>query len=632
MANQTREDLRKRIAKSSKDKVILEEMIRLGYWPTNEEGPTVPEQVITEQAELRKKLSQLIAQKTRLGNKEALLKEIRSKRLKESREKQKANKEKKAKEQLKRIQKWNERKSNEILYLGEDVSKTLNKYESDIQRLNYYQLPTIKDAKELSDKINLTVNELRYLAFNRKVSRTTHYKRFYIPKKNGDKRLISAPMPRLKHVQYWILQNILEKIQLTNYAHGFVKTRSIVTNASVHTDKDIVINIDLKDFFPNISYKRIKGIFHSFGYSENIATILALLCTESDVDEIQMDGIDYYVAKGERFLPQGAPTSPALTNIITRKLDKRLQGAATKNGFMFTRYADDLTFSCTSESSQNLTKLMWHIKKIIEDEGFFVHPKKIRIMRKGRRQEVTGITVNKKISLDRKTLKRFRALLHQIELNGPEGKTWGKGENILNSIKGYSNFIKMVDPQKAEKYIKKVNQIHEKYKHQPYTSQNQDSHINNNTDQSLISSPPPELDESKTQGQKKNQEIETTQEKQNSEKKIINPSISIIPKLQAEQTYLQIQQTLNRAQAEREAQPNQTQDFNTSPEQAQAQQYQYTPPQDPSMQNQGNQNMQGDPGTTNDTLKTTLIIISIVIVGTMILCFMCMVFVLLLPE
>src|SRR5690606_31416208 len=118
-------------------------------------------------------------------------------------------------------------------------------------------------------------------------------------KKTGGLRTISAPMPRLKRAQYWILSNILEPINLHGDAHGFVKQRSIVTNAQAHVGKDVVINIDLQDFFPTVSYPRVKGFFHQLGYSEHVATILALLCTEAETQEVELDGHTWFVSNGE---------------------------------------------------------------------------------------------------------------------------------------------------------------------------------------------------------------------------------------------------------------------------------------------------------------------------------------------
>jgi len=178
--------------------------------------------------------------------------------------------------------------------------------------------------------MGITINELRFLAYQRDVSTVSHYQRFAIPKKSGGERIISAPMPRLKRAQYWLLANILEKVPVTESAQGFVKQRNILTNALPHVGTKVVVNLDLENFFPSVGYPRVKGIFRKIGYSEEVATLCARLTTEAPVSAFELDGTRYFVRTGEAALPQGAPTSPALSNILCRRLDKRLRGAAAK--------------------------------------------------------------------------------------------------------------------------------------------------------------------------------------------------------------------------------------------------------------------------------------------------------------
>ena len=282
-------------------------------------------------------------------------------------------------------------------------------------------------------------------------------------KKSGGKRLISAPMPMLKQAQYHILNKLLYKLTIQDTAYGFVPDRSIVGNAEKHVGKSVVINMDLRNFFPTITYKRVKGLFKSLGYAQKYATILALLCTEPETEEVKMDGQRYFVATGERHLPQGAPTSPVITNLICRTFDKRLLGAAEKLGFTFTRYADDLTFSCLESAKPNVGKLLWIAHKIVKEEGFVMHPDKLRVMHKGRHQEVTGIVVNEKLNVSRTTLKNFRALLYQIEKEGFEGKHWNNSTNLPECIRGYANFVGMVHPAKGKVLKAQVRRILTKY-------------------------------------------------------------------------------------------------------------------------------------------------------------------------
>ncbi|MBX2921784.1 MAG: RNA-directed DNA polymerase [Chitinophagaceae bacterium] len=188
-------------------------------------------------------------------------------------------------------------------------------------------------------------------------------------------------MPRLKKAQHWMLQHILYKVPVHAQANGFVPRKSIVSNAASHIGKNVVVNADVKDFFPSITFKRVKALFGKLGYADKIATILSLLCTEPVTEEVMLDGKKYFVQKGERVLPQGAPTSPAVTNILCFRLDKRLSGVAKKFGCSYTRYVDDITFSGTLNNN-DAPKIVWHIKKTLSEEGLTIHPDKIRVMQK----------------------------------------------------------------------------------------------------------------------------------------------------------------------------------------------------------------------------------------------------------
>jgi RNA-directed DNA polymerase len=468
-ANQplTREQIYERIKASSKEQYILDEMIRLGFWRSDKDAPLVPEQLIRRETELTKELTDLLERQRVYQNKQALLKEMRKNRLEESRKKQEENKKLRIQRAQEKAQRWKETSQKDIIYLGEDVSGGLSSKEMNSEKLAKHSLPAYADVTAFAAAMKVTVGQLRFLAFNRQVSKISHYKQFHIAKKTGGKRLISAPMPRLKAAQHWILENILQKVKLHEAAHGFVEKRSIVSNATPHLKAEIVVNIDLKDFFPTVHYPRVKGVFRSLGYSEQIATVLGLICTESITDEITLDGETYFVGGGERHLPQGSPCSPAITNILCRSIDARLNGIAKKLGYTYTRYADDLTFSASGEAVKSVTKLLWGVRKVIKDEGFRIHPDKLRIMRKGAKKEVTGIVVNDKPGIDRAELKRFRALVFQVEKDGPKGKHWNNSRNLLASMRGFANYTAMVDPVKGKPLVERVNKILEsnKFKH-----------------------------------------------------------------------------------------------------------------------------------------------------------------------
>lgn len=461
----SRQALYDRIRESSKDEYILSEMIRLGYWDEEAGKPSLPAQLIKEQAELQKQLNALLAKQNLYENPEKALKVLHKERKQAALKRREATRQKNNEDRYQRAQRWYENQQHDIVYLGNAVSAGLQQRQGNPERLTQQGLPHIDTAEALATAMGVSINELRFLSFDRKISTVSHYQRFLIAKKSGGTRLISAPMPRLKRLQYWILGNILQPLALNDAAHGFISGRSIVSNAAPHVGKKIVINMDLQDFFPTIDYKRIKGLFVHLGYSEQIATILALLCAEPDRDRVELDGQTYHISQSTRHLPQGAPTSPAISNLICRRLDKRIKGIADKLGFTYTRYADDLTFSFDGKADEiaEITKLLWRVRQVISDEGFVVHPKKTRIMHRHQRQEVTGVVVNEKLSVSRQNLKRFRALLFQIDKDGPEGKTWGQGE-LFHAISGYANYVLMVNPEKGRPLKEQVRQLKQKYR------------------------------------------------------------------------------------------------------------------------------------------------------------------------
>ena len=404
----TRQELYDIVRQRGKQEYILEEMIRLGFWPEEGEMPEDPADEIRRMGEIRRELEQLRRESSRLRNEKALRKEALKQRLAESRRKQAETKERRERERQERAEAWRRKQEQNIVYLGEEVSGGLNQTTCNEERLRANSLPILGTAQEIAQAMGISLGQLRFLAFNRKTATISHYIRFKIPKKTGGERLISAPLPKLKQAQHWLLNNILDKVAVHDAAHGFRRDRSIVSNAQPHVGTDVVINFDLKDFFPSISYKRVKGLFHSFGYSEVAATIFALLSTEAELETVELDGKTYYVALGERHLPQGSPASPALTNILCRRLDKRLTATAEELGFTYTRYADDLTFSASGDNLRYICNLLRRTESVVNHEGFTINEEKTRILRRKSSQlEVTGVVVNEYPNLDRKNLEAF---------------------------------------------------------------------------------------------------------------------------------------------------------------------------------------------------------------------------------
>ena len=467
----TRQELYDEIKKTSKDAFILDEMKRLGFW--DESKPQLAKELIEKKVELQKELNQL---STKIKNPEAVIKEIHKQRMKDALLRREETKEKREKKLLDKKKAREEKKENQIGFIGTSFISDLKEQNLNEELLLVNNLFVIKDSKDLANKMGLTLKQLRFLTYTQKLSPKTDYVRFNMSKKTGGFREISAPKPQLKRLQYWILDNLLNKVEVSEQTHGFVSKRNIVSNALPHLNQAVVINCDLENFFPTLGYPRVKGLFKSLGYSTEVATVLALLTTEAEQKEVILDGEKLYLYTGKRYLPQGSPASPMISNLICRKLDKRMNGIATALGFVYTRYADDMTFS--SKEYLNINKMMFWIKGIVTEEGFILHPDKTRIMKKGSRHEVTGVVVNEKPSVNRKELKKFRALLYQIEKDGLEGKSWhGKSENLVSVIWGYANFIKMVDADKGEKFMEQVKDIIQKYPLELQASSNKEFRI-----------------------------------------------------------------------------------------------------------------------------------------------------------
>lgn len=360
---------------------------------------------------------------------------------------------------------WQAFKAAHVVHLGRGIfyhdTPDYDRFDIDgrEERLAENALPAIADASALAEALGITVPTMRWLAYHREVDSGTHYRRWTVPKRDGRRRLISEPKPQLKEVQRWIAREITDHLPVHGAAHGFLPGRSTVTNAAVHAGARIVVKLDLRDYYPTITTPRVKGMFRKAGYGEQVATLLAMLCTEAPREEIEMGGKTWYVATGPRSLPQGAPTSPSITNAISLRLDLRLAGLARKMGFRYTRYADDLTFSYHERSpAAPIGSLFRLTGEIVREEGFAIHPKKTRVMRSGSRQKVTGLVVNgaedaPAARVPRRVRRKLRAAIKNRELGRP-----GKGES-LQQLRGWAAYVYMTDPAKGRALLDRLNAL-----------------------------------------------------------------------------------------------------------------------------------------------------------------------------
>ena len=272
------------------------------------------------------------------------------------------------------------------------------------------------------------------------------YYNFQISKKTGGKRTINVPNRSLEICQKYIKEKILDNVVLHSSAHGFANNKSIITNAKEHINNEMILNIDLKDFFPSISRKKVFYVFNKIcGYDNSLSHCLTNLV-------MYKNG-----------LPQGACTSPIISNIVTFKLDLRLKKLSDKLGINYSRYADDITFS--GDKNTINSKFLFFVKSIINECGYQINDKKTRFESKYGRQEVTGLIVNNgKVSIPKRYLQNLRKDLYYIKKYGIEEHK--KRNNIYNAfyqehIKGQIMFVYSVDKNKGIKLLKEYNLIFE---------------------------------------------------------------------------------------------------------------------------------------------------------------------------
>lgn len=292
------------------------------------------------------------------------------------------------------------------------------------------RLPVIFSVTHLAKKLGISERQLRWISRNQRRC----YHLFSIPKADGRTRLIAEPTDRLRTFQRWIHANVLYAAKPHKYATAFIAGKSTLDNASVHAGRGCVVRIDLEDFFPSIEYRDVRKVFEQLGYPYQVAGLLANLCT--------LDGR----------LPQGAHTSPTISNLVCINMDRRFAALARRLKFRYSRYADDMVFS---SNHPHFTSLIPFIREVIREEGFVINEKKLLVMRGGKRKVVTGIVVNDVPSLPRGALRKLRAAAHRLRKSGPESlKLASKysASDPLNVFRGHVSYVNMVCPEKAERH------------------------------------------------------------------------------------------------------------------------------------------------------------------------------------
>ncbi len=312
-----------------------------------------------------------------------------------------------------------------------------------------HSLPVVSNKDELATLLGFSLPDLPRL-LRPGTAAGAPYVQFHIDKANGSKRQICAPRAELKSVQRSILEHILSKIPAHDACHGFTQGRSTLTNASPHQGAAVIIKMDLEDFFPTIHYWRVEGFFRYCGYDDEVASTLASLCTfraTSQSGKARWPGV----------LPQGAPSSPSLANLICVRMDKRLQGVANRYGATYTRYADDLTFSFASEPA-SLGRFQWWVDQICGQEGFSENLRKRRVLRPNNQQRITGVVVNSGLSIPRQARRRFRAILNNCRKHGVASQARGH-DDFPAYLRGFAAYIHMVQPTLGKKLLAEVDSL-----------------------------------------------------------------------------------------------------------------------------------------------------------------------------
>lgn len=293
--------------------------------------------------------------------------------------------------------------------------------------MNTLGIPIINNFEHLAEKLSITEGLLYKMTYQKGYC----YKEVIIPKKDGTGRVLNVPIFALKVTQRWILKEILEKINVSNSAMAFIPRKNgLKENAECHRKNIFLLEMDISNFFNSIDEKRVFKLFCNMGYNAKVSTILTNLCTFN------------------KYLPQGAVTSPYLANLICFQLDIRINGLCSKRDIEYSRYADDLSFSSNNRASLN--KIEPILIEIIKDEGFQINPRKTRYLSNDVKKTITGITINdESIHVDKKFKHNIRAMIFKSLIV----KDYSNNEKI----RGMIAFVSSIEEGYKEKIIKYIN-------------------------------------------------------------------------------------------------------------------------------------------------------------------------------
>lgn len=336
----------------------------------------------------------------------------------------------------------------------------------DRARLSRWGLPAFAIPDELAEWLGHPTGKIawltaRFLPGERHTVATSHYVYAWKRKRSRGARLIESPKLLLREVQSRILREILDRVPPHPAAHGFVRGRSISTNAALHCGQAVVVKWDLSDFYASVRFNRVVAIFRSLGYSREAAIWLGSLTTNAAPSDLPIEGVSMWDVRpyAPRHLPQGAPTSPALANLSAFSLDVRLSGLARSFGGRYSRYADDITISGDEAFARRLTSLIPLVETVIRQERFHVHPTKRQVLRRGQRQSVAGVVVNEKPNVRRKDFDCLKAILYNAVKHGPASQNREAHPDFAAHLRGRVAHVAMLNRERGDKLMRLYEQI-----------------------------------------------------------------------------------------------------------------------------------------------------------------------------
>ena len=331
-----------------------------------------------------------------------------------------------------------------------------------------WNLPSITSPIELQKWLGISSSELRWLTgtLRDRPLAKEHYRHRWVPKP-GRPRLFEIPRLRLKQAQRRLTE-LFALIPPHPAAHGFVAKRSAASCLEPHVGKEVVLRMDLQHFFPSIRRGRVSAMLREFGYPQLVAALIARLVTATVPESILEQARPLCNEQafellqhslGQPHLPQGAPTSPAVANLIAWKLDCRLAGLAAHVGAHYTRYADDLIFSGGRDFGRGLSRFREFVLAIAIDEGFFIRHHKTRTMKRSGRQSAVGLVMNERLNVPREDYEQLRAILHNCSRSGLESQNREEHPDFLAHLRGRAAYIAATNPERGVKLAAMLEQI-----------------------------------------------------------------------------------------------------------------------------------------------------------------------------